>query len=218
MNILFVIIALLASLICQAQYTPLGAITLWTEGYVITTQNDTLRGKVRIGSLVNESPATVIIRTTDNAQIKLKSEDVRLIAQQIPNFAYATGSIPRERERIVFERVPNPHQQNKPVLLERLTRFDGAVALYIDASGWKKSTDFTFGNFVIETNHQELSYVAVKNGADAFIAKRGEIEAVYKRLFGDCSDFIAKNPTAARRDWRYLGDMIAEYNRLCQHL
>lgn len=218
MKAFFTSITLVVSLTGNAQYAPLGAITLWTEGYIVTLQNDTIRGQVRIESLTNESPATLVVRTVDNRKIKLKSDDVRLVAQKIPGFAYATGSIPRERELVVFERVPDPRRNAKPVLLERLTRFDGAVALYFDASGWKKSTDFTFGNLTIETNHKELSYVAVKNGTDAFVARRGEIETVYERLFGDCPEFMRNNPMATRRDWRYLGDLIAEYNRLCQHL
>ena len=218
MKAFFTAIPLLISLIGKAQYTPLGAITLWTEGYVVTLQNDTIRGQVRVGSLVNDSPTTLVIRTADDQKIKLKSDNVRLVAQKIPSFAYATGSIPRERAMVIFERVPNPRRNDKPMLLERLTRFDGAIALYFDASGWKKSTDFTFGNFTIETNHIELSYVAVKNGTDAFVVRRSEIETVYKRLFGDCPEFMRNSLTATRRDWRYLGDNIADYNRLCQHL
>lgn len=218
MKAFFIIIALLVSLIGKSQYTPLGAITLWTEGYVITLSNDTIRGQVRIGSLTNDSPTTILIRTADNQKMKLTGEDIRLVAQKIPNFAYATGSIPHERELVIFERVPDPRRNNKPTLLERLTRSDGDVALYVDASGWKKSTDFTFGNFIIETNHNELSYVAVKNGTEAFVARRGEIETVYERLFGDCPEFWRTNPAISRKDWRYLGDVVAAYNRLCHHL
>ena len=221
MNAFFIATTLLISLFSlsgRAQYTPLGAITMWTDGYVVTLQNDTIRGKVRIGSLVNDSPASIIVRAADDRKIKVKGDEVRLIAQQIPSFAYSTGSIPREREMVVFERVPNPRRKDKPMLLERLTPAGGAIALYFDASGWKSKTEYTFGNFVVEVDRLDLSYVAVKNGTEAFIAKRGEIEAVHERLFGDCPLFIRNYPTATRRDWRYFGDMVSAYNRLCQQL
>lgn len=217
MKSLFIGITLSISLITQAQYVPLGAITMWTDGYVVTLRNDTIRGQVRVGSLVNDSPVGIVVRTADQSKIKVKDDDIRLVAQRIPDFAYSTGSIPRDREMIFFERVPNPRRKNKRMLLERLTRFDGPMALYFDASGWKQKTEYTFGNFVFEVDHQDLSYVVLKNG-EALIAKRGELETVYERLFGDCPQFIRNNPTASRRDWRYLGDMVADYNRLCQRL
>lgn len=218
MKAFLVSITLLISLVTKAQYQPVGAITMWTDGYVVTIQNDTVRGQVRIGSLVNDSPASIIVRTDDDRKTKFKGDDVRLIAQRLPDFAYSTGSIPREREFVFFERVPNPRRKDKPMLLERLTRFDGALALYFDPSGWKQKSEYTFGNFVFEIDRQDLSYVVVKNGTEAFIAKRGEIETVYERLFGDCPQFMRNNPTVTRRDWRYLGDMVADYNQLCQHL
>src|SRR5215207_1479690 len=97
--------ALLSSTVCVAQYAPLGAITSWTDGYVVTTENDTIRGKVRVGTMVNDAPASVVVRAADDKKVTFKGEKLRLVAQQIPNFAYATGAIPREREMVVFERV-----------------------------------------------------------------------------------------------------------------
>ncbi|UFH56448.1 hypothetical protein [Spirosoma sp. KNUC1025] len=218
MKAFFVAFILFISFAAKSQYVPLGAITMWTDGYVVTMQNDTIRGQIRIGSLVNDSPANVLIRAADNTKTKLKGDDVRLIAQRIPSFAYSTGSIPREREMVVFERVPNPRRHDKPMLLERLTPAGGAIALYFDVSGWKAKTEYTFGNFVLETNQQDLSFIVLKNGTEPFIAKRGEMETVYERLFGDCPLFIRNYPTATRRDWRFLGEMVATYNGLCQQL
>jgi hypothetical protein len=216
MKAFFVISTLLISLVGKAQYVPVGAITMWTDGYVVTTQNDTIRGQVRVGSLVNDSPAGIIVRTDDNAKLKLKGDDLKLIAQRLPNFAYSTGSIPREREMIIFERVPNPRRKDKPMLLERLTPSGGNIALYFDVTGWKKTTEYSFGNFVLGVDHQDLSYIALKNGSEAFVAKRGEMETVHDRLFGDCPTFIRNYPTATRRDWRGFGEMVASYNQLCQ--
>lgn len=218
MKVFFSTVTFLLSFAGKAQYIPLGAITMWTDGYVVTLQNDTIRGQVRIGSLVNDSPASIIVRTAGNEKIKVKGDDVRLVAQRIPSFAYSTGSIPPDREMVIFERIPNPRRKDKPMLLERLTPAGGAIALYFDASGWKSKTEYTFGNFVFEVDRLDLSYVAVKNGSEAFIAKRGETEAVHERLFGDCPTFMRNYPTATRRDWRYLGEMVAVYNRLCQQL
>lgn len=216
-SFLYIITALLTSLVSQAQYVPLGAITMWADGYVVTVQNDTLRGEVRIGSLVNDSPAGVVVRTTDDKKVKLKGDELKLIAQRIPNFAYATGAIPREREMVVFERVPNPRRGGKPMLLERLTPFGGTIALYFDASGWKKSVEYTFGDFTIGAS-QELSYIVVKNNVEAVLAKRGTLEEIHENLFGDCPEFIRNHPVATRRDWRFFGEMVTDYNRLCQQL
>ncbi|NDU98196.1 hypothetical protein [Spirosoma terrae] len=216
MKLVAVLFLLMANTICLAQYNPLGAITMWTDGYVVTTKNDTIRGELRIGSLVNSSPANVIFRNADKSKTKVKAEELRLIAQRIPNFAYKTGSIPTEQELVVFERVPNPRQKGKLMLLERLTPFGGSVALYFDASGWKKTTEFTFGNFILETDRLELSYIVLKNGRESFLAKRANFEAVHDRLFGDCPAFVRNFPTANRRDWRILGEMVTAYNQLCQ--
>ncbi len=215
MKIFILFIALFSSVAGMAQYDPVGAITMWTEGYVVTTQNDTIRGQVRVGSLLNESPASIIIRMADEKKIKLKGDDLRLIAQRLPNFAYSTGSIPRDREMVVFERVPNPRRANKPMLLERLTPAGGRLALFFDASGWKKTTEYTFGNFSLETSRQDLSYVVVKDNGESLLAKRGAMEAIHEKLFGDCPAFVRTYPTATRREWSRFGEMVDAYNRLC---
>ncbi len=214
MKVLIFCFVLLGQTVCLAQYNPVGALTMWADGYVITGQNDTLRGQVRVGSFVNDSPAGVVIRTADENKVKLKGDDLRLIAQRLPAFAYATGSIPRERELVVFERVPNPRRNGKPTLLERLTPAGGRIALYFDVSGWKKTTEYSFGNFSI-SNRQELSYVAVKNDRESLLAKRGDLEAVHDRLFGDCPAFVRDYPVATRRDWNQFGAMVDAYNQRC---
>ncbi|QHV96934.1 hypothetical protein [Spirosoma endbachense] len=216
MKILTVLIILLQSSLGLAQYIPVGAITMWTDGYVVTMTNDTIRGEMRIGTLVNDSPAGVIFRNADKAKTKLKGDDLRLIAQRIPDFAYSSGYISRDREMVIFERVPNPRRSNKPMLLERLSPLEGRVALYFDVSGWKKTTEYTFGNFVLESNRQELSYIVLKNGQEPVLARRGDLEAVHEKLFGDCPTFIRNYPIATRRDWNQFGEMVAAYNELCQ--
>jgi hypothetical protein len=216
MKILTVLIILLQSALGLAQYVPVGAITMWTDGYVVTMTNDTVRGEMRIGTLVNDSPAGVIIRNADKTKTKLKGDDLRLIAQRIPDFAYSSGYISRDREMVIFERVPNPRRSNKPMLLERLSPLEGHVALYFDVSGWKKTTEYTFGNFVLESNRQELSYIVLKSGQEPLLAKRSDLETIHEKLFGDCPAFIRNYPIATRRDWKQFGEMVAAYNELCQ--
>ncbi|QJW90873.1 hypothetical protein HNV11_16555 [Spirosoma taeanense] len=215
MKVLVLLGVLLSSVAARAQYNPVGAITMWTDGYVVTMQNDTVSGQVRVGSFINDSPAGVVIRLPDDKKVKLKGDDLRLIAQRIPGFAYSTGSIPREREWVIFERVPNPRRNGKPMLLERLTPDGGRIALYFDVSGWKKTTEYSFGNFSI-SKRQDLSYIVLKNGSESLIAKRGDLETVHERLFGDCPSFIRNYPVAKRRDWEVFGAMVDTYNQLCQ--
>ncbi|MBC3787058.1 hypothetical protein [Spirosoma utsteinense] len=216
MKSLFLISMLVISNVTLAQFNPLGAITQWTDGYVITVANDTIQGRVRVGSMVNDSPAGVIVQTGDDKKVKLKGDNLRLIVQYIPNYAYATGNIPRSREAVVFERVPNPRRNGKPMLLERLTPPGGRIALYFDASGWKKTTDYTFGNFTFELNRQEMSYVVLKNNEESLLAKRSDMEAIHETLLGDCPVFVRQYPTATRRDWNHFGEMVLAYNQLCQ--
>lgn len=189
---------------------------MWTDGYVVTLENDTLRGQVRVGSMVNDSPASIHVKIDDGTKTNVKGEKVRLLAQRIPAFAYATGSIPRERETVIFERVPNPRRNGKPTLLERLTPSGGRIALYFDVSGWKKTSEYTFGNFAFELDRQDLSYIVLKNGNESVLAKRGEIEVVHDQLFGDCPALIRTYPNVTRRDWNRLGDMVLAYNELCR--
>lgn len=58
------------------------------------------------------------------------------------------------------------------MLLERLTPSGGRIAHYFDVAGWKKTTEYSFGNFVLGVDHQDLSYIALKNGSESFVAKR----------------------------------------------
>ena len=215
MKSLIFVIALFFTSVCRAQYTPVGAISSWTDGYVITMNNDTIRGQIRIGTLVNDSPAGVVIRTGDNRKTTIKGENLRLIAQRIPDYAYSTGAIPRNRQFVEFERVPNPRRDGKPALLERLST-PGKITLYFDANGWKKNSEYTFGNFTIATNHKDFSFVVVKDGIDARIVKKGNLNEQIGALFGDCPLFIQQFPIAARQDWDRFGDMVRGYNQTCQ--
>ncbi|OZI06057.1 hypothetical protein BWI93_22525 [Siphonobacter sp. BAB-5385] len=213
MNYFFITLALLASTVARAQYQPLGAITQPVEGFVITTQGDTLVGEVRIVSLTNASPASVTVQIPDHEKQKFRSVELRVIAQQIPDFAYRTGSIPREREYVLFERVTNP-RTDKSVLLERLTPTDGPLALYFDPSGWKNSPGFTFGNFTI-SRQQELSYILVKNNHAFFLARPTDVEQIHQKVMSDCPAFLERYPTATRRDWQELGERVVFYNQSC---
>ncbi|RRA99938.1 hypothetical protein [Larkinella rosea] len=206
--------ALLSPAISFAQYAPLGAITTWTEGYVVTIENDTIRGKVRVGSLVNDAPASVVVRTADDKKMTLKGEKLRLVSQDIPRFAYATGAIPRERETVVFERVPNPRKDGKTALLERLSH-PGKITLYFDANGWKKHSEYTFGQFTIGTNPRDLSFVVVKDQTSARIVKKSTIDDEHEALFGDCPAFVRQFPAATRRDWNRFGEIVEAYNQTC---
>jgi hypothetical protein len=62
MKILTLFINLFSSSVGMAQHNPVWAITMWAVGYVVTIRNDTIRGQVRVGSLVNDSPASIIVR------------------------------------------------------------------------------------------------------------------------------------------------------------
>ncbi|GAB3924462.1 hypothetical protein [Larkinella terrae] len=206
--------ALLSPAISFAQYAPLGAITTWTDGYVVTTENDTIRGKVRVSSMVNDAPASVVVRTEGDKKITLKGEKLRTVSQNIPNFAYATGAIPRERETVVFERVPNPRKDGKTALLERLSQ-PGKITLYFDANGWKKHSEYTFGQFTIGTNPRDLSFVVVKDLTSARIVKKSTIDDEHEALFGDCPAFVRQFPAATRRDWNRFGEIVEAYNQTC---
>lgn len=216
MNVLKIgfFLALLSPVAAMAQYVPLGAITTWTDGYVITTEKDTIRGKVRVGMMVNDAPGSVVVRLDDDKKVTFKGEKLRLVAQNIPDFAYKTGAIPRERERVVFERVPNPRRTGKTALLERLSH-PGKITLYFDASGWKKTAEYTFGNFTIATNPKDLSFVVVKDQTNARIVKKGTINDEHETLFGDCPDFVRQFPAATRKDWNRFGELVETYNRIC---
>lgn len=208
------LLALLSPAVSFAQYAPLGAITSWAEGYVVTTENDTIRGKVRVGTMVNDAPASVVVRTGDDKKVTFKGDKLRLVSQNIPKFAYATGAIPREREAVVFERVPNPRQNGKTTLLEQLSH-PGKITLYFDANGWKKHSEYTFGQFTIGTNPRDLSFVVVKDQTSARIVKKGTIDDEHEALFGDCPVFVRQFPAATRRDWNRFGEIVEAYNQTC---
>ncbi|MGF7214196.1 hypothetical protein GGR92_000336 [Spirosoma lacussanchae] len=205
---------LLGSHISSAQYDPLGAITSWADGYVVSHQGDTLAGQVRVGSVVNDSPTGIVIRLAGDKRVKMSGDELRTLVQQIPDFAYVTGGIPRDRKTIVFERVPNPRRGGRPMLLERLTPAGGPLALYFDVSGWKRTIEYSFGNFTI-SHRRDLSCVVVKIGQPPLIARPDNLEAVHDAIFGYCPEFIQNYPLATRRDWDRFGEMVVAYNQLC---
>ncbi|GAA4401269.1 hypothetical protein GCM10023187_15280 [Nibrella viscosa] len=215
MKLVALLTGLLTGTAAFAQYQPLGAISFWTEGYVVTLENDTIRGQVRVGTLVNDSPMGIVVRTDDNKKINVKGNQVKLLAQKIPEYAYATGSIPRSRKMVVFERVANPRRNNKEMLIERLTVPGGRMVLYFDASGWKSSKGFSFGDFTIETLPKDLSYIVLKSDGSTTVVKRGNFDEAHETLFGDCAEFVRRYPAATRRDWSRFGDMVDAYNQSC---
>ncbi|GAA4456072.1 hypothetical protein GCM10023189_24750 [Nibrella saemangeumensis] len=215
MKLAALLAGLLLSTAAFAQYQPLGAITFWTDGYVVTLENDTIRGQVRVGSMVNDSPMGIVVRTDDNKKINLKGSQIKILAQKIPGYAYATGSIPRSRQMVIFERVANPRRNNKEMLIERLTVPGGRMVLYFDASGWKSNREITFGNFTIETLPKDLSYIVLKTDGSTMVVKRGNFDDAHETLFGDCAEFVKRYPAATRRDWSRFGDMVDAYNQSC---
>lgn len=206
---------LFGSSVAFGQYLPLGAITTRTEGYVVNAQGDTVRGTVRVTNLLNESPATVVVETPDRGKKKFRGDELLTVVQRIPAFAYVTGSIPRQRKTVVFDRVQHPRQDGKAVLLERLTEPNGRVALYFDATGWKQNLEFTFGNIELATLPEDQSYVLVKAGQPGRLVRRGDLAQLHDEVFGDCPAFVQLVPELKRRDWRQLGFLVAEYNHSC---
>nr|WP_293834364.1 hypothetical protein [uncultured Arsenicibacter sp.] len=216
MKQLITLTLLLLALGCRAygQYVPLGAISSWTEGYVITAANDTIAGQIRIPMLINDAPASAVIKTHEGQKQTIKAENLLQIAQRIPDFAYATGHIPRERQYIFFDKVPNPRRNQKPMLLERLSQ-PGKVVLYFDANGWKKTTDLTFGALTVTLDHKDFSFVAVKDGQTASILKKSNLNEQIGSLFGDCPIFINQLTTSETPEWKHLDRILALYNQSC---
>ncbi len=210
---LFLLLFLLAGR-TYGQYVPLGAISSWTDGYVITTANDTIAGQIRIPMLVNDAPASAVIKTRDGQKQTIKAADLVQIAQRIPDYAYSTGHIPRDRQYIFFDKVPNPRRNQKPMLLERLSH-PGKVVLYFDANGWKKTTDLTFGALTVTLDHKDFSFVAVKDGQTASLLKKSNLNEQIGSLFGDCPIFINQLTTSEAPEWKHLDRILSLYNQSC---
>lgn len=166
---------LLGSSVAFGQYLPLGAITTRTEGYVVTAQGDTVRGTVRVTTLRDESPATVVVETPDQGKKKFRGDELLTVVQRIPAFAYVTGSIPRQRKAVVFDRISHPRRGGKVVLVERLTEADDPVALYFDATGWKRNVEFTFGNLELATLPEDQSYILVEDGQPGRLVRKRDL-------------------------------------------
>lgn len=198
-----------------AQYTPLGAVSSWTDGYIVTAQNDTVRGKMRVGMLLNDAPQQVIFKNADGKKQTYKADNIVAIAQRIPFADESLNPQIRERQYIYFDKISHPRRNGKMLLTERLSRTTGKLALYFDASGWKQTQEFSFGNFTIATDPKDLSFVVVKRDAESFVVKRGNIQDHYENLFGDCATFVKKYPDATRRDWNRFGELVDAYNSLC---
>ncbi len=183
------------------------------EGYVVTPQGDTLRGKVAV-IMVNGYVTQISFRSAKGAEkVKYGPDNLLAFSQQRPDLLRDfTDLTSIDKEQVHYESKEHPKRPGKKVFMERL--MDGKkIRVYNNATGGEKSTSFAG----YKLSEKETSYVVQKADAKPFILRKNNYEEEFDALFGDCPEFAtyAKSQPDLRK-FRQLGLVIEHYNHKCE--
>lgn len=211
----FAFTVLLAAMYAEASaqiVTDSELITMFVDGYVVKTDQDTLRGKVMV-TQQNNYATQISFKDKDGNKTKYGADDIIAFGQKRPKLMRDfTDLTTVDKEQVHYESKAHPKKEGKLVFMERL--MDGnKIKLYNNPSGGEGST--SIGGFKL--NENEASYVVVKQGGKPFILKKKNYEDEFDSLFGDCSDFMAS--AKSKPEWKkfkQLGTVVETYNKSCQ--
>lgn len=167
----------------------------------------------------------VLVKTTDGSTVDYKAADIEEMG--FPPADVAKGIAVKETMGSVF-RAKNAdikqigrdtvlfyHEylddQKRDVLLQLLNPgFDHKIRVYHDPSA-SQTSGVGFGPVMI-TGGLDKSYYIRKNDT-AYRIRKGDYEAEFKKLYGDCPTLASKYPASA---WRDLVRHVYDYEQICQ--
>lgn len=187
-------------------------ITIFVDGYVVASNQDTLRGKVMVTQQMNYV-TQISFKDKDGKKTKYSPDDVLAFGQKRPKLMRDFADLTTiDKEQVHYESKAHPKKADKKVFMERLMDGD-KIKLYNNPSGAEGST--SIGGFKL--NEKESSYVVVKQGEKPFILKKKNYEEEFDSMFGDCQPFMAL--ANGKEDWKkfkQLGTVIENYNKQCK--
>lgn len=172
-------------------------VSLPTTGYIITSKNDTLKGKIAAEKVMsyNEDNNMLLeeisFSTYSGNKVNYKAESLKGFSQKRPfvlkNFEGFTSI---DLEYAHFESMPHPSKAGKQVFAERLMY--GNVEVFAAPASIYKNDD---GSIAIEED--ERSYFVIKNNGRVILLTEDNYAENFEYLFGDCdemADFMTRHP------------------------
>ncbi len=194
-------------------------VILPTEGYIITSAGDTLRGKVNVVSSAMDVVIQIGFKDDKTGQkSKFKAADIKGFAQKRNKFL--AGLIKDgllDKNFIHYEARKHP-KKDKIVFMERLMN-DPKTRVYAYPGEITTSSGISTGIGTFSTpDLDSYSYLVAKNGSteDVMVESRN-FKKSFPPLVADCpafNDELAKD--AKRNKFLNLGMLLKEYNVACK--
>ena len=194
-------------------------VVLPTEGYLITTAGDTLRGKVNVVSSAMDVVIQIAFKDDKTGQkSKFKAADIKGFAQKRNKFLASLikdGLL--DKNFIHYEARKHP-KKDKIVFMERLMN-DPKTRVYAYPGEITTSSGIgtSIGTFSTP-DMDSYSYLVAKNGsAEDVMVESKNFKKSFPPLVADCpafSDELTKD--TKRNKFINLGTLLKEYNAACK--
>jgi hypothetical protein len=239
--VLFIIVTSWMPLRMSAQVAGMAA-SIPVDGYVILSNGDTLKGKIKWSLKYVENNPIEIKFTSENGAVKSFN------ASEIPgfgNYNYVRMTkedfdAPSEPELENYESMKS-FRKGEPVFLNRLldgrikvfqnrssigiggdkvvsiSKYDGIEFSFSSGEGLKIGPTYRTAYRVIKGRTRYLSYFVTKDNGALLKIEKDNFDSVFSILFGDCTSIqqeLGKNPDL--RNFKNFTLLAEVYNQLCK--
>lgn len=234
MKLTLLALSILSAQIAFAQYfiPPMNSdeVLLSPMAIVITTEGDSITGKVIAGTLINGQLRNFTFRDTQNQRIKYKAEQVKALlvkpskisnvssALSVPNLSKALKMDFDEvikREWVYFDQALLPKKKDKYALMQLLNYgFDSKLKVYQDPMAMQ-TMGLSAGGMQL-VGGEDRRYLVVIDGQKSEVFKKTNYNKyALTELFKDCEVF-AENYEGKRFRWADFAEHVFVYDQLCE--
>lgn len=206
-----------------------GLVSTAKEVYVVTTNADTIKGRMNGATLINGQMRSFTIKRPDKSKVKFKSAEVKLLAIKATGFmnwtsALSTPNIKRaqemdyekimKREWVIFDQALLPNK-DKYALMQLLNPdFDSKIKVYLNPNA-NETASMEFNGLAL-SGGEDTSYLVVMSGNQSEIVKKRKYkEEALTRLYTNCDDFTDAFKGEDFK-WEDFSEHVLTYDQLCK--
>jgi hypothetical protein len=223
-NLFILALFLLSSLdiFSQSFLMPLQDIPASQQIYVVTKNNQTIYGKMRMSVWMTGQLKSFTMISEDGEKLKYKAEEVQELGVRMNDWVRlqlrgeAMSSIKKaqntdmdvllNREWILFEQVMMPGNKAKYSLLQILNPgFDNKIKVFENPRA-AKTAKTSVGGFAI-TGGEDRAFLVSKEGKQSFVVKKGSYDKSFGDLYGSCPQLVKE----------FSGEKI-QFKNMAQHV
>jgi hypothetical protein len=201
------------------------AMQISKEVYVVTMDNDTIKGKYGGGSFSMGLLKSFNIKIEDGTKMKFKAEELKTVAIKPNKITNIEGSLTAvgidglkafddviNREWVFYNQALQPKKKDKYALMQLVNPgFDSKIKVYHNPNPNAKETK-GFGGFGAG---DDKSYLVVYDGGKSVLYKKGKYKKEAPRnLFKNCPVFI-ENFGGDKFKWKNFAEHVYVYDQLC---